>query len=293
MPIEQQRPQSFRRAVHRRREPGGTGAYDHEVVEIERGRQRSAEALGHLTRLGIAQRGSILEEQRGQLVGANPRRVEQALDVRRPRHVQPVIRNEIAGEEVLDLVRTRRPLMSDQPEAFCLGEIFGLPGVEQIVDHREQAFLGRIPRLGQVVIEMRDVDGLDGRIDVRIGREQHAARQRIDVARLREDVGPLNARHSLVTDHDCQRVASRLELADGGERFLPRGRADDRVRLTIPPAQIATHGRQHLCIVVNHKQSRLVHPALSTSAMGRETRNSVRPGPVSTSISPSLWLTSR
>ncbi len=100
VPIEQQRPQPFRRAVDRRREAGGTGAHNHEVVQIERGRQRSAEALGHLTWLGVAQRGPILEEQRGKLARADPGRVEQALRVRIARDVEPAIGDEIAREKV-------------------------------------------------------------------------------------------------------------------------------------------------------------------------------------------------
>ena len=137
-------------------------------------------------------------------------------------HVEPAIRDEVAREEILDLVRSRRPLVPDEPQPLRLGQILGLPRVEQIVDHREQAFLRRIPRLRQVVIEVRVVDGLDRRVDVRIGREQHATRQRIHLARLREHVGPLHARHALVADHDRQRVAAGLELADGGERLFAR-----------------------------------------------------------------------
>ena len=57
MPVEQQRPQPFRCAVHRRREARRTGADDHEVVHVEGSRERSAEALGHLPRLRIAQHG--------------------------------------------------------------------------------------------------------------------------------------------------------------------------------------------------------------------------------------------
>ena len=111
--------------------------------------------------------------------------------------------------------------MSDQPQSLRLGQILGLPGVEQIVDHRKEAFLGRIPRLRQVVIEMRLVDGLDGRVDVRIGREQHAPRQRVDLARLREHFGAQHARHALIADQHRQRVAARLQLADG-RRAPPR-----------------------------------------------------------------------
>ena len=186
--------------------------------------------------------------------------------------------------------------MSDQPQSLRLGEILGLPGVEQIVDHREQAFLGRIPRLREVVIEMRLVDGLDGRVDVRVGREQHATRQRVDLAGSREHLGALHARHPLVADHDGQRVASGLQLADGGERLFARRRADDRVGLPVPRAEIAAHRREHLRIVVDDEEDGLVHgrpPAPSASASGRETRNSVRPGRDSTSISASLWLTRR
>ena len=144
---------------------------------------------------------------------------------------------------------------------------------------------------------MRDVDGLDGRVDVRVGREQHATRQRIDVARLREHLGPLHARHPLVADDDRQRVATRLELADRGERLFARRRADDRVGLPVPGAQIAAHRREHLRIVVDTTRMTglftAVPPAPSASASGRDTRNSVRPGAVSTSISASLWMTRR
>ena len=74
VPVEQQRPQPFRCAVHRRRESGRTGADDHEVVDIEGGRERPAEALGHLRGApGCAAREPSLEEQRRKLVVANAR----------------------------------------------------------------------------------------------------------------------------------------------------------------------------------------------------------------------------
>ena len=145
VPIEQQRPQPFRRAVDRRGEARRAGADDHEVVQLESGRKRSAEALGHLTRLGVAQRGSILEEQRRKLARRRSRPRRAGLASRVPRHIEPAIGDEIAREEVLDLVRPRRPLVPDQPQSLRLGEVLGLPGVEQIVDHREQAFLGWMP----------------------------------------------------------------------------------------------------------------------------------------------------
>ena len=101
-------------------------------------------------------------------------------------------------------VRPGRPLVTNEPQPLCLREILSLPGVEQIVDDREQAFLGRIPRLREVVIEMRLVDGLDGRVDVRVGREHHATRLRIDLAGSRKHFGSLNAWHPLVADDERQ-----------------------------------------------------------------------------------------
>src|SRR5258706_79977 len=81
--------------------------------------------------------------------------VEQAAGVRVPGHVEPAIGDEVAGEKVFDFVRSRRPLVADQPQSLRLREVLGLPGVEQIVDDGEQEFLGWIPRLREVVIEMR------------------------------------------------------------------------------------------------------------------------------------------
>ena len=73
------------------------------------------------------------------------------------------------------------------------------------------------------------------------------------------------------------------------ERLLPRRRAHDRVLLPVPGAQVAPHRREHLRVVVHDQENGLVHDRPSEpSAIGSVTRNSVRPGCDSTSISPSL-----
>ena len=68
MPVEQQRLQAFRGAIHRGRQARRTAADDHQVVDVERRGKRSAEALGHLPGLRAAQDGAILEEQDRQRV---------------------------------------------------------------------------------------------------------------------------------------------------------------------------------------------------------------------------------
>ena len=96
VPVEQQRPQPFRRAVHGRREPGRAGADDHQVVQVERGRERSAEALGHLARLRVAQRGAVLEEQRRKLAGSIPAASSRPRASGIARDIEPAIGDEIA-----------------------------------------------------------------------------------------------------------------------------------------------------------------------------------------------------
>ncbi len=96
-------------------------------------------------------------------------------------------------------------------------------------------------------------------VDVRVRRQQHATRQRVHLARLREHLGPLHARHPLVADQDGQRVASRLQLTDGGERLFTRRRADDRIGLAIARAEIAAHRREHLRVVVDDEDDGFVH----------------------------------
>ena len=108
----------------------------------------------------------------------------------------------------------------DQPEPLGFGQILRLPAVEQVVDDRKQTFFGGIPRLGEVVIEVRVVDRLDRRVDIRVRRQEHAAGQRIRLAGLCEEIGSVHPRHPLVADHDRQRIPSRLELADRGEGFF-------------------------------------------------------------------------
>ena len=158
--------------------------------------------------------------------------------------------------------------MTDQPQPGRFGKILGLPGVEQIVDDREEALLGRIPRLREVVIEVRLVDGLDGRVDVRVGRQHHAPRQRVDLARSREHLGALDARHPLVADHQRERVAPGLQLPDRRERLFTRGGAHDHVGLAVSRAEIPPHRGQHLRIVVHDEKHGLVH-GVSSRPLGR------------------------
>ncbi len=66
------------------------------------------------------------------------------------------------------------------------------------------------------MIEVRVVDGFDRGIDIRVSSEEHAARERINGARLGEKLAAIHAGHALIADDDGERVAAALELAHGG-----------------------------------------------------------------------------
>src|SRR5262249_33924371 len=124
----------------------------------------------------------------------------------------------------------------------------------------------------------------------------NAPRQRIDLARLREQLAAEHPRHALVADHHRERVAAALELLRRRERLGTGGGADDRVLVPVARAQIAPHRREHLRVVVHDEENGLVHaglPGLAASSIGSVTRNSVRPGADTTSIDPSLCWTRR
>jgi hypothetical protein len=97
--------------------------------------------------------------------------------------------------------------VTNQSQSLGLGQVFGLPRIEQVVDDGIEALFRWGPGLGQVVIEVCDVDRFDRRLDIGIGGQQYATGERKELARLRQQIGALHARHTLVADDDGQRVA--------------------------------------------------------------------------------------
>ena len=73
------------------------------IFDPER-REWTAEPFGDLTRRRIVEHRPVFEEQRRKLVRLDAGCLEQAARLLIPRDVDPPVRNEIAGEEVLDRV---------------------------------------------------------------------------------------------------------------------------------------------------------------------------------------------
>jgi hypothetical protein len=141
--------------------------------------------------------------------------------------------------------------MPDDADAARLQGRPGLPGREQILEHRVQLLLRRVPGLEQVVVQGHLVDGRDRRLGVRVGGQQHALGVGHDRPGLHQVLRPRHARHALVGDQQGHRVAAAAHLAQEIERLGARPGAQDAVALAEAAAQVARHRGQHGRLVVD------------------------------------------
>ena len=106
--------------------------------------------------------------------------------------------------------------------------VAGQPQLDERVDDRVELLLGRIPRLEQVVVEVDDVDGLDGRVGVGVGGEQGAPGVGEEVHRLLQELEAAHLGHPVVGEQ--HRHARRPEASAHAASRAPAG--PDSVRTT-------------------------------------------------------------
>ena len=132
--VEQQCAHSLRRAVHRGAKTRRPGADDDEIVNLVRRRQRPPQPLRNLPRFRVLERGTVVEEERRQLVGCDSCGFDERGGFRVSREIDPAIRNQVPDQERFDRVRPGRPLVSDETDAFFSRFVFRAPVVEEFVD---------------------------------------------------------------------------------------------------------------------------------------------------------------
>ena len=162
----------------------------------------------------------------------------------------------VAGQEIADLERPRRPPVADHPGLGRGGDRAGAPSLEERVEHRVQLLLRRIPRLEQVVVQVDDVDGVDGRAGVGVGGEQHAARRRKQVHGLFQELDAGHAGHPVVGDEHRHLLAAQLEFLQRVQRLRARFGPDDPVLLAVAAAQVTGDGTRHAGVVVDGQDRR-------------------------------------
>ena len=114
--------------------------------------------------------------------------------------------------------------------------------LDERVDDGVQLLLGRVPRLEQVVVEVDDVDGLDGGVGVGVGGEQGAPGVGEEVHRLLEELETAHVGHPVVGEQHRDEVATQLQLAQRLQRLRAGLGAHHPVRLAVVAAEIAGDG---------------------------------------------------
>ena len=95
-------------------------------------------------------------------------------------NIEPSVRHLVARQEVSNCVRARRPPMAEHPDALEARPKRRAPILQEIVEHRVEVVLRRVPRLQEVMMDFGFVDGANRRVSIGVGREQDAFRVRIN-----------------------------------------------------------------------------------------------------------------
>ena len=267
--VEQNRGQPFGGRVDGRRESRRTGAHDGHVVHRALGLDAQTDLQGevaHGGRLQAFPSGNNDEREfdplceRARFVTALVGRLD----------VEELVRDVIVREELFDLMDRRRETTSDHLDAAVARPVLRAPVVEEFFDDGVQMLLGWIPGLLQVIVDLRAVDGGDGRLRVGVRRQQRTPGIRKQLPGLREKADAIETGHPLIREQQRYRLGGLLELAQRDERFGRIRSADDSVVFPETSPQVAGNGRHHLRVVVDsendgtsHEGQRIIIPSAS------------------------------
>ena len=137
-----------------------------------------------------------------------------------------------------------------------------MPVVEQVVEHRVEALLGRIPRLHQVVVEVDVVDRLDRGIGVGVGGEEGALGLGEEPLRFVEKFDAGDAGHALIGEHQGDDLVGQPDLAEHIEGSVAGIDPDDAEALAIFPPDVVRDRLENFGVVVDSHNYWLLHQYL-------------------------------
>ena len=94
------------------------------------------------------------------------------------------------------------------------------------------------------------IDGADSRVGIGVSREQRALGIGKQGHGFGQETHAIHLRHALIDQQQGHGIVTRLQLAQGVERHLPRVRAQHAIAVGIIAAQIALDGAQYFGIVI-------------------------------------------
>ena len=228
------RVEALRGGVHGRREPGGPGADDRDVVDVGAEPRAAADGLDQVAVGRVDQHATVVAHD-GRQPRTRPARLARA--ARRPP-------SESVGWNANGMLkRVRRSRISWARALFSGAAIRNSvkprrlgarPAREKLAHGRIQPVIGE-PRLDEVVVDLAERHRGHDRVRRRVVAldEQDPLRQRVQRVRAGEEVDARHLRHPLVGDQQGDGLAvvgERLELARGRPRARRRRRCGCRCR---------------------------------------------------------------
>src|SRR5262249_17948306 len=113
-----QRLQPLTGAVDRCRKTGRPGADYHHVVELLGGMGAQSYLRRHRIRICIGEGAPVREENHRQLVGLQFALAEKLLTLFGCSGIDPAVGHMVAGEEIAEVMVSKRPSVSDYPQTF-------------------------------------------------------------------------------------------------------------------------------------------------------------------------------
>src|SRR3954451_9748101 len=126
--------------------------------------------------------------------------------------------------------------------------------VEHGVHQGIELLLWRVPRLEQVVVDVDDVDGGDGRIRVRVGGQQGPSSAWKHIHRRLEELDAAHLGHAVVGEQDGHPASPQLDVPQCFECLGSRACADDPVVLAVLPPEVPGDGARDRRVVVHGQQ---------------------------------------
>ena len=123
--------------------------------------------------------------------------------------------------------------------------------LEEVVEHRIELLLRRVPGLEEVVVQVDHVDGVDGGTRIGICGQQNAPGGREEVHRLLEELDAVHLRHPIVRQEQRHHVAAQLQFPKRLQSLIARLGPDDPVVPSVGAAQISCDGAGHFGVVIN------------------------------------------
>lgn len=133
-------------------------------------------------------------------------------------------------------------------------EVAGAPRREEVVHDRIELLLRRVPGLEQIVVQVDDVDRVDGGIGVRVRGQEHPPRSWVDADGLFQELDAVHLRHPVVREDHGDQIPPQLQLPQGLDGGLPGLGPHDPVVAPVPAPQIPRDGPRHPGVVI-HRQN--------------------------------------